>query len=557
MNFRELLQEKKVIFFDGAMGTSLEPYLSSGEAPESLNLSSPEKVKNVHLSYVKAGVDVIETNTFGANRLKLERAGLAGKIKEINLLGVKIAREAACNRLVGASVGPLGELLRPWGDITGSQAFEVFKEQIEILAEAGADIIVIETMMSLKEAKIATVAARQVCDLPIVCQLTFDERGKTLTGTGPQVATLTLEAVDVDVLGANCSTGPDRMFPIARIMLSSSKLPLIFQPNAGKPYLEEGKTRFPVGPEEFSLWMRKFAQNGARIVGGCCGTTPSHIQQMIEKIGKGEVLSCPRRDILKGLSSRTQNYYLDRGKPLLLGINLSAEDFKNQNRLLEVAAKAEKAGCSFLNITLRDSNTDFNTELLINTLQQNTALGITIDTENPAILEKALREFEGKVLVFLEKEDDNLLKIAGKWGADVGFNIHLDNKRSVGKNTREILEKCREKNFRNPLVRIIFSPFIKKSYAVKEDLEEVQKILKEYPFDVIFDLANFSCKVPGGLYLTGFVLGVASWMGVVGAILDPSQVNSSSILKAAEALCCKDKEGKDFIHFIGGKNEII
>ncbi|MBC7189930.1 homocysteine S-methyltransferase family protein [Candidatus Aerophobetes bacterium] len=557
MNFRELLEEKKIIFFDGAMGTSLEPYLSPGELPENLNLSSPEKVKNVHLSYVKAGADVIETNTFGANRLKLERAGLDDKIKEVNFFGVKIAREAACNRLVGASVGPLGELVRPWGNITGSQAFEIFKEQIEILAEAGADIIVIETMMSLKEAKIAAVAASQVCDLPIVCQLTFDERGKTLIGTGPQVAVLTLEAVKVDVIGANCSTGPDRMFPIARIMLSSSKLPLIFQPNAGKPYLEEGKTRFPMGPEEFSLWMRKFVQSGARIVGGCCGTTPSHIQQMIEKIGKIEVSFPLRKDILKGLSSRTQNYYLDRKKPLLLGVNISAEDFKDQNRLLEIIAKAEQAGCSFLNITLRDINTDFNTELLINTLQQNTALGITIDTENPAILEEALREFEGKPLVFLEKEDDNLLKIAEKWGADVGFNVHLDNKKSAAKNTREILEKCREKNFKNPMVRVIFSPFIKKDYAVKEDLEEIQKILKEYSFEMIFDLANFSCKVPGGLYLTGFVLGVASWMGVVGAILDPSQVNSSLILRAAEALCYKDKEGKNFITSMGDKNEII
>ena len=284
MKFRDLLEKKKVIFFDGAMGTSLQPYLSHNTPPEILNLTLPEKVKEVHLSYINQGVDVIETNTFGGNRIKLEKYGEDKNLREINYQAVKIAKEVSSSNLVGASIGPLGELIQPWGKISANEALEVFREQIEVLVEAGSDLIVIETMMSLKEAKIAVIAARQVCDLPVVCQLTFNENGKTLIGNTPQTVVSALEMLDVDAIGANCGTGPEEMLQVVRIMNSYSNKPLIFQPNAGKPYLNHGKTSFSVTPEKFAQGIKQFVQNGARIVGGCCGTNFSHIAAMIREV---------------------------------------------------------------------------------------------------------------------------------------------------------------------------------------------------------------------------------------------------------------------------------
>jgi len=215
-NFRDLLKTKEPIIFDGAMGTSLQSAgLPLGTAPEEWNLSHPERVRRVHLSYVETGVDVIETNTFGANRVKLEKYKLGRMIDEINRKGVQIAREASSSCLVGASVGPLGVLIEPRGDFSQDEAFLAFKEQIEALCLEKIDLIIIETMMDLNEARLAAVAARSVCDLPIVCQVTFSARGRTLMGDDPRSVVETLSGLGIEAVGTNCSLGPGELFPLA------------------------------------------------------------------------------------------------------------------------------------------------------------------------------------------------------------------------------------------------------------------------------------------------------------------------------------------------------
>jgi len=283
-DFRELLKKEGVIIFDGAMGTSLqEKNLPQGSPLEELNLTQPDRVAAVHLSYGEVGVDVVETNTFGANRMKLSRYNLKSKMEAINREGVRIAKEAVPSCLVGASIGPLGTLIEPWGDLSSDEASSVFKEQIGAVSKAGADLIVIETMMYIKEAEVAVLAARDVCQLPIVCQVTFAENGRTLMGEDPEAVLNVLQDLEVDALGANCSVGPDSLLPVAEKISLKAHLPLIFQPNAGQPQLQDGKTVYPVLPEQFSDWMEKFVNLGVKIIGGCCGTTPAHLKTTVSR----------------------------------------------------------------------------------------------------------------------------------------------------------------------------------------------------------------------------------------------------------------------------------
>ncbi len=286
-NFRDRLKGKGPIIFDGAMGTSLQSAgLPLDNPPENWNLTHPQKVRDIHISYVEIGVDVIETNTFGANRVKLEKYGLAGMIKKINREGVRIASEARSSSscLVGASVGPLGVLIEPWGDFSEKEAILAFEEQIEVLCLEKIDLIIIETMMDLNEARLAAVAARNVSDLPVVCQVTFSTGGKTLMGNNPGSVVETLSELRIEAVGANCSLGPRELFPLAKEMVSLSHLPVIIQPNAGQPRLEQGKTVYSVSAEEFSEWTEKFVDIGVKIVGGCCGTAPSHLKATVERL---------------------------------------------------------------------------------------------------------------------------------------------------------------------------------------------------------------------------------------------------------------------------------
>ena len=283
-DFRELLQKERVIVFDGAMGTILQDTDIPQDSPlEELNLTEPNKVADVHLSYAEVGVDVVETNTFGANRIKLGRYSLKSKVEAINREGVRIAKETLPSCLVGASIGPLGILIEPWGDLSLNEAYSVFREQIGSVSKAGADLIVIETMMYIKEAEVAVLAARDVCQLPIVCQVTFAENGRTLMGEDPDTVLSALEDLKIDALGANCSVGPDSLLPVAEKISLKAHLPLIFQPNAGQPQLKNGRTEYPVLPEQFSDWMEKFVELGVKIIGGCCGTTPAHLKAIVSR----------------------------------------------------------------------------------------------------------------------------------------------------------------------------------------------------------------------------------------------------------------------------------
>jgi len=265
---------------DGAMGTMLYATgVSLNRSFDELNLISPRLVKEVHMGYVKAGAELLETNTFGANRFRLSKFDLADKVREINLAGAHLARESAGEDLyVGGSVGPLGLRLEPLGPTSLEEARSAFREQVEALAEGGVDLIVIETMMDLEEAHQALLAVREATSLPVVVQMTIQEDGSTLSGATPEEFARQLDAWGADIIGINCGIGPATVLETLERMAAVTTKKLSAQPNAGLPHSVDGRTHYLCSPEYMAERASRFIQAGARIVGGCCGTTPAHIK---------------------------------------------------------------------------------------------------------------------------------------------------------------------------------------------------------------------------------------------------------------------------------------
>lgn len=284
MSWQDLLAKHKHLLGDGAMGTMLQQAgLELGKAPELLNIEQPEVVRKVHLAYLEAGSQIIETNSFGGSPLKLARWGLQIQMEELNTAAAGIARDAirqsGKEAIVAGSMGPSGELISPFGTLDPAKAEEGFASQAQALARGGADLILIETMSDLVEAKAALAGALRA-GLPVWVTMTFEANGRTNWGVSAKEAVTTLKSFGASAIGANCSVGPKQMLPIAE-ELAAGGLPVILQPNAGLPQLIDDQTVFPLGPEEFAQSVEPLLEY-TKVIGGCCGTTPEHIVKLRE-----------------------------------------------------------------------------------------------------------------------------------------------------------------------------------------------------------------------------------------------------------------------------------
>lgn len=278
-NFLDFLDEN-IVVFDGAMGTQLYARgIYINRCFDELNISDPELVKEVHKEYIQAGVDAIETNTFGANRIKLGRSGYEEMVRKINVQGARMAREEAGeNIFVAGSIGPLGIRIEPWGPTSFDEAREIFKEQAAGLLEGGVDLFVLETFYDLNELHQAILVIKEMCDLPIMAQMTLEDDGNSLEGVSPEDFTVEIDNWGVDVIGVNCSVGPEVMLKAIEKMAHVTKTKLSAQPNAGKPSNIEGRNLYLCSPEYMAEYAKRFIMNGVKVVGGCCGTTPHHIK---------------------------------------------------------------------------------------------------------------------------------------------------------------------------------------------------------------------------------------------------------------------------------------
>src|SRR5919198_550238 len=285
-NFLQALEDR-VLVCDGAMGTMLYAKgVFINKSFDALNVAQPDLVAEIHQEYVRAGADIIETNTFGANRIKLGSFGIADKLHAINEQGARIARHAADDRAyVAGAIGPLGIRIEPWGKTGIDEAREYFREQAQALADGGVDLFILETFRDLNEIGAAIDAVRSVSDLPIVAQMTTEEDGNTLDGTPPEKFAPELERRGATLIGVNCAVGPAPMLDTIERMAAVTELKLTAQPNAGKPRDVEGRNIYLCSPEYMASYARRFVQHRVRIVGGCCGTTPEHIRQIKLAVG--------------------------------------------------------------------------------------------------------------------------------------------------------------------------------------------------------------------------------------------------------------------------------
>lgn len=287
------LLNQRIMVIDGAMGTMLQQYgLKAGETPEMWNIVHPDIVKKIHSSYLEAGADIILTNTFGANGIKLQKAGHRNKLPELNREAVRLAREAVDKYrevhpvpiFIAGSIGPSGEILGPCGMIKDEEVLDGYLEQVKVLVSTGIDFILLETFYDLNEITIALKAVKEICDLPVFASMTFDESLKTIFGISPEKAAKVLFQEGADGVGANCGSGPETLYKVLSQMRVITAAPLLVEPNAGIPYIDNNRIIYPATPQEMAEYAEKFVQLRVNIIGGCCGTTPEHIKAIAEKV---------------------------------------------------------------------------------------------------------------------------------------------------------------------------------------------------------------------------------------------------------------------------------
>ena len=409
---------KELLFFDGGMGTLLQQRgLKPGELPEVWNLEKTEEIVDIHREYFAAGSDIVLANTFGANALKFQNSeyelediitAAIVSVKEGANFGVYDFREV----YVGLDMGPTGKLLKPMGDLSFEEAYEVYKEVAVIGQEAGADLIHIETMSDTYEVKAAILAAKENTSLPVFATMIFDENGKLLTGGDiPSVVAL-LEGLRVDALGINCGLGPKQMIPILDEIMKYTSLPVIVKPNAGLPKQKDGEVYYDVTADEFAECMEEIVRRGACVVGGCCGTTPAHIQAMVQRLRSSDAFE--KRVISDGnkptiVSSYGKAVVLGE-KPVIIGERINPTGKKRFKQalkehdvdyILKEGISQQDAGAHILdgNVGLPDIDEPAMMKEVVTELQSVTSLPLQIDTVDIEAMEAAMRIYNGKPMV--------------------------------------------------------------------------------------------------------------------------------------------------------------
>lgn len=545
--FRELVKKGPVLL-DGATGTNLQKAgMPVGVCPEQWILENSEVLIDLQKRYVETGTDILFAPTFTASRIKLKEYGLEDHLEEMNRKLVALSKEAAkgTNALVAGDLTMTGEQLYPLGDLMFEDLVDVYKEQAKIIAEAGADLFVVETMMSLQECRAAVLAIREVCDLPVMVSLTYNEDGRTLYGTDPVTAVVVMQSLGADAVGMNCSTGPEAMLePIAK-MAEYAAIPLLAKPNAGMPELIDGQTVFNVEPEEFAEVGKKLVEEGAAIIGGCCGTTPEHIRALKEAV-KGIPVKAPLQTKRRMLTSERKSVEITLdGRFMVIGERINPTGKKklqaelkegSLNLVRTMALEQEENGASILDINMGMNGID-EKEMMLRTIYEVTSTvdcPLCIDSSHVDIIEAALRIYPGRALInsiSLEKEKfEKLLPIAKKYGAmfillplsDEGLPKDSAEKHGI---IRTIMDEAvrigmaKEDIIVDGLVATIGA----NPNAALECFETFSYCKNELELPTACGLSNISFGLPERTYVNTAFLTMAIANGLTMAIANPSQ----------------------------------
>lgn len=565
---------KERLFFDGGTGTILqEKGLKAGELPETWNITHPDDIVALGRSYLAAGADIINTNTFGANALKYP-----DNLTDIVTSAVACAREARRlegredDAYVALDMGPTGKLLAPMGDLTFEDAVALYAEVVRAGVGAGADLILIETMSDSYEAKAAVLAAKENSDLPVFITLVFDETGKMLTGGTPESAVAMLEGLRVDALGVNCSLGPAQMLPIVERLRAASCLPLIVNPNAGLPRSEDGRTVYDVGPEEFAGYMAQIAALGAQGVGGCCGTGPAHIEQTIAACRKVPFVVPPREQTSARdrtvVSSFAQAVTIGE-RPVIVGERINPTGKKrlqealrshNLEYILAEGLAQEEAGADVLdiNVGLPEIDEPAVMEEVIQKMQGILALPLQIDTSDMVAMERAMRLYNGKPMINSvngKKESmEAVFPLVQKYGGVVvallldegGIPDTVEGRLRIAEKIYATAAKYGIAK-KDIVVDALAMAISSGEGGATVTLETLRRIRDDYHGNTILGVSNISFGLPYRQLVNAHFFTMAMQYGLSCAIIDPSSDAMIGAYRAFLALSGQDDKYQEYV----------
>ncbi len=579
------LSKDHILYLDGATGSNLvKAGMPSGVCPEQWILEHQDVMLQLQKDYVQAGTNILYAPTFTANRVKLAEyhleKNMTSMIRDLVAISKKAAESTPGHPVyVAGDLTMTGEQLKPMGKMNLETLIDIYKEQILCLVDAGADLLVVETMMSLAETRAALIAAKEVCDLPVIATLTFEADGRTLFGTDAKTAAIVLESLGASAIGANCSTGPAQMESIISEMVSHTRIPVIAKPNAGLPFLDEnGTTCYNMEAEEFAEEMEVLVNAGATILGGCCGTTPEFIRQIHERFGTDAKVAASRRpDGIRYLTSEriTHSFGLDDGF-FVVGERINPTGKKalqaqlregSFEKVIQFAEEQEACGAKVLDINMGMSGIDEKASMLraLEEVSGVTNLPLSLDSSYVEVLEAALRNYPGRALVnsvSLETEKfEKLLPIVAKYGAmfillplsDAGLPKDIEEKKEIIHKIYDralSLGMCKEDIVVDGLVATVGA----NPKAALETLETI-RYCKENGFATICGLSNISFAMPERSFVNTAFLTLAIQAGLTMAIANPSQELLMSCALAADLLLNKEEAALRYIEYAGGVRE--
>lgn len=574
-----------IIYLDGATGSNLvKSGMPSGVCPEQWILEHREVMLQLQKEYVQAGTNILYAPTFTANRVKLAEYHLEKNMSSMIHDLVAISKEAAEDTpghpvYVAGDITMTGEQLRPMGKMELEDLIAIYKEQILCLVDAGADLLVVETMMSLAETRAALIAAKEVCDLPVIATLTFEADGRTLFGTDAKTAAVVLENLGASAIGANCSTGPAQMEGIISDMVSVTTIPIIAKPNAGLPFLDEnGTTCYNMEAEEFTEEMQVLVNAGATILGGCCGTTPEFIRKLHDRFGTvAQVTAARRPEGIRYLTSEriTHSFGLEDGF-FVVGERINPTGKKalqaqlregNFEKVIQFAEEQETCGAKVLDINMGMSGIDEKLCMLraLEEVSGVTNLPLSLDSSYVEVLEAALRNYPGRALVnsvSLETEKfEKLLPVVAKYGAmfillplsDAGLPKDIEEKKKI---IHKIYDRALSLGMRKEDIVVdgLVATVGANPKAALETLETI-RYCKSNGFATICGLSNISFAMPERGFVNTAFLTLAIQAGLTMAIANPSQEMLMSCALATDLLLNKEEAALRYIEYAGGVKE--
>ena len=570
MEIKEYIKDN-ILIFDGAMGTMLQKNgLQMGENPEIFGFNNPDILTNIHKAYLEAGSNVVTTNTFGANELKLDKLGYT--VEEIVDNAISVAKKAIENvdkskpRYIALDIGPIGEMLEPMGTLSFDRAYEIFKRQAVQGEKSGANLIIIETMMDLYEAKAAVLAVKENTNLPVFCTMTFDEDGRSFTGCTPESMVATIGGLGVDAIGVNCSLGPKQLLPIVEKITKMATIPVIVQANAGLPNIIDEQAYYDIDEKEFYSGVVEFINSGARIIGGCCGTNPNFIKYISDNIKDIEL---HKTEVDYKCVVCSPSKFIEIDKPTVMGERLNPtgrkslkEALKNENidYIIKLALEQINAGAEILNVNVGLPDIDEKTVMpkVIREIQGIIDTPLQIDSSNIEALEQGLRYYNGRTIVnsVNGKEDslEKILPIVKKYGsALVGLALDDEEIPETAEGRFEIAKKIvkRAQSYgirkEDIFIDCLSLTVSAQQSEAMETIKAIKLVKEKLGVKTILGVSNISFGIPSRKHINNTYLNLALGAGLDLAIINP---NEEGMVEAIDAFKVINNVDKGCIKYI-------